>query len=73
VLLEIGLGLRRVPLVDHRFSLPQRSAPVGGRMKLPLWTAHQGKAQASAAQAFFRYHHAQPRHGGIRLRQEAHR
>jgi hypothetical protein len=27
VLLEIGLGLRRMPLVDHRFSLPHRSAP----------------------------------------------
>ena len=28
VLLEIGLGLRRMPLIDHRFSLPQRSAAV---------------------------------------------
>jgi hypothetical protein len=25
MLLEIGLGLRRMPLVYHRFSLPQRS------------------------------------------------
>jgi hypothetical protein len=49
VLLEIGLGLRRMPLIDHRFSLPQRSAPVGGRMKLPPGTAYQGKAQASGA------------------------
>ena len=49
VLLEIGLGLRRMPLIDYRFSLPQRSAPVGGRMKLPPGTAYQGKAQASGA------------------------
>ena len=28
MLLESGLGLRRVPLVDHRFRLAQRSAPV---------------------------------------------
>ena len=33
VLLEVGFCLRRMPLVDHRFSLPQRSSRTGSFLR----------------------------------------